>query len=267
MLKRFLNPLQIAALVSISIVLTLALMWIFNNPQSQPQRGQTIQITPAHTRALRHTVPASLGETATLVQATHTLTLAPETDTPTPEPLVPSPTPRPTARPTVDARTSAFTLKEELWSNVDLNCDGLDERLVKINVYTDVYNKTNFQLTLGLILQVPSQASYRQAWTYICPLRSKLYKSSDCVNVKIALLAINDCEQLVTFMGQFEGEDHLLIFRWNGQDMSVVLDARANSYSATQDPLILTTTLERCESHGKCEKKKTEYVWNGSEFE
>jgi hypothetical protein len=133
-------------------------------------------------------------------------------------------------------------------------------------VYTGAQS-TNFQTTLGLILQVPSQAGYRQAWTYVCPLSSRLYKTSDCVDVEFALLAINDCEQLVTFIGQFQGENHLLIFHWNGQDMSVVLDTLATLYSATQDPLVLTTMLEHCDSYNRCERKKTEYVWNGSEFE
>jgi hypothetical protein len=168
-----------------------------------------------------------------------------------------SPTPQPTARPTLDIHTFGYTIKKEHWSDVDLNCDGLDERLVKIRTPS---------LTLGLILQVPYQSGYRQAWEYTCPLSHKLYQSQDCLNVEGALLAINDCEQLVTFLGRYQGENHLLIFRWDGQEMSLVLDTLATSYAATQDPLVLTATLERCDSQNRCDKRNTAYLWNGTEF-
>ncbi len=160
MLKRFLNPLQIAILVGITVALTLALMWIFNSPRSQPQSGQTIQITPAHQLQRK-----------TAAQVTHTLS---ETDTPAPqaashtsEPpaasssssstmtltmtltmtMTPSPVPsssstmtltmtmRPTETPPPVNLNPDVHQAEIVLADVDLNCDGLEERLVKFGSY------------------------------------------------------------------------------------------------------------------------------------
>ncbi len=266
MLRRFFNPIQIAILVGITIALTLALMWIFNSPRSQPQSGQTIQITPAHQLQRK-----------TAAQVTHTLsetdTPAPQAASPTPEPPAPSSTMTMTMRPTETpppVNLNPDVHQEEIvLADVDLDCDGLEERLVKFGSYSTSSTEkspSSFS-TYNLALRVPAQQGYRQVWKSECG--AGLYGYANCQIHKIKILGSDDCEQFMALNGiwnVYDGEWRLKIFRWDGKDVSKVLDEPGRGLESTQDPFTVSTTFNDCSS-AKCRKTEVSYVWNGTEFE
>ncbi|MGD9101385.1 MAG: hypothetical protein PVF45_12970 [Anaerolineae bacterium] len=259
MLKRSFNPLQMVAWVGAAVVLIVVAVWILRAPDPQPQAGMTIQITPAQARTTRW--PATQ-----VVEVTPSLRASTVTPTPPPTPTPPA-TQTPTARPTRELVRSYFRTKEEIMADVDLNCDGLEERLLKVNSYTGNPADDNPAPLgiVGVILQVPAQKGHRNTWEHLCEFVGR-YSGPNCYRVEIKLLATDSCEQFVTFGGYFDGVGRLMVFRWDGRDMSVVLDALADDYASTQDPFILTAINRECTTPTKCVERRTNYVWNGTEL-
>ncbi len=252
MIKRFLNPIQAIAVAG--IVLVVAVLWILNTPQSQAPGGLTIQITPAPTRALRRTV--------SMTQVTPTLQIEqtrPGSSTEVSSQSHQTLTPTPNA--TIAALDLAYRTKQEPVADADLNCDSIQERVVSIDAYYGYpkADKTNRLGTIGVALQTPTQTDHRQVWEYWCDLKN----GQPACSAAVALLVTDDCEQLITFTTR----QQLIVFQWNGKDMSVALDAHANSYSSTRDPFVLTAIVrDHCTSRTKCDEIQTNYTWNGTEF-
>jgi hypothetical protein len=283
MSKRLFNLAQTATL-------TLALLWTLGSCQSQPQEGQTIHITPVHTQAQRHTA----------TQAAHTHTPVPETPIlrqdqastpeqpgstpapPTATPIPSSPTPSssssmtttmttsPTPKPTLIVLNPYLRIEKEVWADVDLNCDGLEERVMTIEQYSGnpASDNPDHDGTVGLALQVPAQQGHNQVWEYMCKLTRHGYPG--CIYTTVELLATDNCEQLIVFQGSFHQggwQQRVKIFRWDGKDMSLVLDALGSEFESTQDPFSVTTIIQDCDGPGKCRETGTNYLWNGAKFE
>ena len=250
MFKRFLNPVQAAVGATIAVALTLALVWIFDFPDHEPSQTQTGAFIPS---------------TPTTTQVA---TLAPS---PTPTPIAPTatptltPTPRPTLKPTLPAPMVGIT-EEEVFADVDLNCDGLEERLVTVKAFTrSRYADFVPRGIVSLVLQVPAQTGYRQAWEYKTETTSYGYPAWEFYDIK--LMPLGDCEQLLTtFVGGRPGGD-LMIFHWDGRNMSIVLDVFAAEFTTSiQDGLVVTVGEHDCSGIAQCRLEKTDYVWNGTEF-
>jgi hypothetical protein len=244
MFKRFLNSIQAIAWAGIAVVLAAALLWTLNSSQPQPPGGLAIQITPA--LQVEQTRPDALTESPSQAQVA---TSAPP----------PTHTPQPTA--STSDLDPAYHTKQEPIADADLNCDGLQERVVSIDAYYGYpkADKTNRVGRVGVALQTPAQQGYHQAWEYWCDLKN----GQPTCDAVVALLPTDGCEQFITF----NTWQQLTVFRWNGQDMAVVLSARADSYASTQDPFVLTAIMRNgCASPTKCDQVQTNYAWNGAEF-
>jgi hypothetical protein len=146
-------------------------------------------------------------------------------------------------------------------ADVDLNCDGLPERVVKTQTYSSYHYNTSGKLVpYGIVavgIQVPTQRGYQQAWEYVCELNE--HGGPMCNSVLVNLIPAGQCEQFITFNGIFslEGGWRLKIFRWNGQEGLLVLNEPAVGFESTPDPLVVTTMLG---------ESQVSYAWNGAEF-
>jgi hypothetical protein len=233
-LKRLFSPVQTAAWVGITVALTVVVAWMLKIPDPQPQTGLTIPVT---------------------VEVTSTATPSP------------SATPRPTARPTIAFLSAYFYTQEEVVADVDLNCDGLDERLVSVETYANGAAKGKLYPygSIGVVLQVPTQEGYRQVWEHRCDPSSNGFP--DCYETRVGLLPTGNCEQLITFSGTFDDTGRLMVFWWDGESVSVVLDVAMDDYTFTQDPFVLTIIQHWCMSSARCVvEHETSYTWNGAEF-
>jgi hypothetical protein len=236
MLRRLFSPVWTAAWVGVVVALAMVVTWMLKIPDPQPQTGLTIQVTVEVTPTL---APVPEWATATPFDQAH--------DTPSP-----TLTPRPTARATAAFLSAYFYTQEEVVADVDLNCDGLEERLLKVNLYTRNPDDDNLNPAgiVGVILKVPAQKGYRNTWAHYCELGQHGYP--DCYGVEVKLLATDSCEQFVTVGGYFDDVSRLTVFRWDGRDMSVVLDVLAGGYAVTQDPFVLTTMNRECTTPTRC---------------
>ncbi len=156
--------------------------------------------------------------------------------------------------------------EEHVFADVDLNCDGLEERLVTIKSFThSSFAQFVPQGIVSLVLQVPAQTGYRQAWEYKTETTSYGYPAWEFYDIK--LIPLGDCEQLLTtFVGGRPGGD-LMIFHWDGRNMSIVLDVFAAEFTTSiQDGLVITVDEYDCRGITQCRLEKTDYVWNGTEF-
>lgn len=252
MFKRFSNPVQAVAGAGIAVVLALAIVWIFNSPDqgpSQTQTGASVKSTPTNTSQVAALTPSP----------TPTFTPAP-TAAPT---LLP--TPRPTSKPTAPAPMVGYT-KEEVLADVDLNCDGLQERIVNIEAfYSSGPSGIIPQGVVGVALQVPGQIGYRQVWEY--KTETNWYGIPTWAFYQVEFIPIGSCEQLLLTHVTKNYEYHLVIFRWDGRNMFVVLDVPGADYTvSTQDGLVVTVAEQNCLGIARCRANEVDYVWNGTEF-
>jgi hypothetical protein len=159
--------------------------------------------------------------------------------------------------------------EKEAWGDVDLNCDGLEERLMTIEQYSGnpASDNPDHDGTVGLALQVPAQQGHNQVWEYNCELTR--YGFPNCSYTTVELLATDNCEQFIVFQGLFQkgaGQQRVKIFRWDGKEISLVLDALGSGFESTQDPFGVTTIVQDCDGPTKCRETRTNYLWNGTEF-
>ncbi len=241
-LKRLLSPFQTLAWVGAAVALTVAVMWTL---YSSSQIGASLE-------------------------AEHSLA----TSTPEPANATPTIPPLPTPRPRTYTNLylpSYLHAQENVMADVDLNCDGLDERVVNIDAYSvftpqDTIFKHG---TVGIILQEPYDRGYRQVWEYRCHWQAA-NGSPACHKIEVEILASDNCTQFLAVSGSFDDRSspRLIVFRWDGQNMSVVLDVIADDWKATQDPFAITTMLrDHCvASPHRCDDEEINHTWNGIEF-
>jgi hypothetical protein len=250
-LKRLLNPLQALAWAGATAALTVAVIWTLVSQQ-------IVQVdTSLETeRRLVTTMPGPADATPTI-------------------PPFPTPSPAMTVRPTktyLNPYLPPYLYAEEsVLADVDLNCDGLDERVMNIEAYS-IPSPENVSYSYGIVgvaLQEPYKENHRQVWEYRCHWRTQ-NGSPACYNVESEIIATDDCEQFLAVFGNFNDRPspRLIVFRWNGQNMSVVMDERAANWKATQDPFVITTMLrDHCvASPHRCDDEEINHIWNGTGF-
>lgn len=245
---RIINPIQATAWAGAVVALILAVVWIFDNVAPQPNTATPLAAS---------TQPTEPPPTATITQA------SPEPDSTT---VPPPPTLRPVLQP-ADI-PPAITLKTEVLTDTDLNCDNQVERVMVSKAFGS--SSTNGQVSLGyagVAVQVPAQAGYRQVWEYSFEWQKQAWP-----NMRPQLIPIDHCEKMLALTGWIASTQRLTIFRWNGGSMSVVLDVPEELSSfqtqAPDQPFSITTSVlgPRDPKKGSCEWRETDYAWDGSEF-
>ena len=279
--SHLLHPFQAAAWASLAVVFVLVMIWTFNNLVPQPA---------ATLPAVVDAQPTSTATETLILQPTLTGTLTP---TPTPTPATPIPTvPTATADPTLDPTTSVgagVQVESGFWYRTetiekDMNCDGREERLhLSYRIPIPYGNNLPIKDYLGVVLEENTDSGvYELVWEY------DLFHEVNKGLFEVEVIAVDGCEQLLAVTGMewartsYRYRDVLRVYRWDGEQMSLVLDAPAaaldddkyelNISGQERDPskpfTITTFTYGAPDPvKGVCDWTYTVYAWNGEIFE
>ena len=275
--SQVMHPLQVAAWVSLAIVFGLVVMWTFNNLVPEPAATQPVVLEEQPT------------STATeIVILTPTLTA---TQTPLPAtsiPTVPTATPDQTLEPTTNVG-AGVPVESGFWYRTDsiktdMNCDGREERFI-LSYRIPIPNGENLPIRdyLGIVMEERTRTGdFEQVWTY------DLFHEVNKGLYEVEVFNITRCEQFLAVNGMewartsYRYRDVLRVYRWDGEQMSLVLDAPAaaldddkyelNISGQERDPskpfTITTFTYGAPDPvKGVCDWTYTVYAWNGEIFE
>jgi len=272
--SQILHPLQAAAWASLSVVFIIIVVWTFTNLLPKPAA-----ILPA----VADDQPTSTATEAVILQPTLAATRTPIQATPIP--TVPTATPGPTFEPTTSVGVgvpveSGFWYRTET-IETDMNCDGREERLhLSYRIPIPYGDNLRVKDYLGVTLNERTDAGvYDQVWEY------DLYHEVNKGLYELEVLTIDGCEQFLAVNGrEWTGggyRDVLRVYRWDGEQMMVVLEAPAaaldddkyelNISGQERDPSqpykITTFTYGTPDPvKGVCDWTYTVYAWNGEIF-
>ena len=221
-----------------------------------------------------------------IVILTPTLTATNTPLPPTPIPTLPTATPNPTSKPTTSVGAgvqveSGFWYRTET-IKTDMNCDGREERFqLSYRIPIPYGDNVPIKDYLGVVLEERTQTGdFEQVWAY------DLFHEVNKGLYELEVFSIARCEQFLAVNGmEWTGgryRDVLRVYRWDGEQMVLVLDAPAaaldddkyelNISGQERDPsgpyTINTFTYGGADPmSGMCDWTYTVYAWNEENFE
>jgi hypothetical protein len=117
---------------------------------------------------------------------------------------------------------NSFVGLKRVLSRIDLNCDGVEERITGISdIINQNYDPGRWKI---LTLETFSDQGLDQVWEYTAEGAGVGYLTYE-------QFAVDDCNQFIVLIG-YRGKEGIKIFRWDGREMKEVLNRPGTFYPA-----------------------------------